>query len=225
MMNLARCNKGKHFYDADKYTICPYCNPSTTSIDATIPLDVEEKDVKEEAYDVPKARKERPGVYPQDMDEIDDIRSLEEEIHTAKQPLERDDLDRTVSFYQGAIGTDPVVGWLACIEGAHYGKSFVLHAGRCFIGRSEANDVVLGGDMSVSRERHAVIVYDPKAKCFIAAPGESRQLFYLNDNILLSNEKLKAYDVLTIGDEKLLFIPMCGEQFCWEDTKSRKAAS
>ena len=224
-MNLARCNKGKHFYDADKYAVCPYCNPSASSIDATVPLDMDEMMEIDELRDQRKAHKERPGVYPKDIGDVEDIRSLDEEIHTAKQPLGGDDLDRTVSFYQGSIGTDPVVGWLACIEGMHYGKSFVLHSGRCFIGRSEENDVVLGGDMSVSRERHAAIVYDPKAKCFIAAPGESRQLFYLNDNILLSNEKLNAYDVLTVGDEKLLFIPMCGEQFCWEDTKNRKAAS
>jgi hypothetical protein len=80
-------------------------------------------------------------------------------------------------------------------------------------------DVSLAGDMSVSRERHAIIIYEPRAKVFIAQAGDSKELFYLNDKVVLSNEELKDYDVLSVGNEKLLFIGLCGPKFCWEDTK------
>ena len=29
--------------------------------------------------------------------------------------------------------------------------------------------------------------------------------------------RLKAYDVLTIGSTKLMFVPLCGEQFSWDE--------
>ena len=149
---------------------------------------------------------------------------LEEAISRANEPEEEDVLQKTVSFYRNTFGTEPVVGWLTCIEGLHYGKSFNLRSGKSFIGRAPGNDVVLADDFSVSREKHAVVIYDPKAKRFLVQPGSSRELFYVNDEILLNNQFLEAYDVLTIGDEKLLFIPMCGERFCWEDMKKKTDA-
>ena len=80
-------------------------------------------------------------------------------------------------------------------------------------------DVCLSGDLSVSRERHAIVIYEPKTRIFIAQTGDSHELFYLNDKVVLNNEALSAYDVLTVGNEKLIFIPLCGDKFCWEDTK------
>lgn len=115
-----------------------------------------------------------------------------------------------------------MVGWLTCTEGEYYGQSFTLKSGRNFIGRNPGMDVVLSGDLSVSRDRHAVVIYEPKTKIFIAQPGDSHELFYLNDKVVLNNEVLSPYDVLTIGNEKLLFIPLCGEKFCWEDTKNKE---
>ena len=80
-------------------------------------------------------------------------------------------------------------------------------------------DVALTGDNSVSRERHAIVIYEPKARIFIAQPGDSRELFYLNDEVVLNNEKLKNYDVLTVGNLKLMLVACCGEHFSWDDVK------
>ena len=211
-MNLKQCKNG-HFYDADKHSECPHCNGAMSALDATIALKLsdledaygadedEKRDVPEEA--VPEEMKQNP--------------SLEDAIREAQMPM--DEMDKTVSFYRETLGTEPVVGWLTCIKGKHFGKSFSLHSGRNYIGRDRTNDVVLEYDLSVSRSRHAAVVYDPRGKCFIAQPGESRELFYLNDRIQLSNMMLNAYDVLSIGNEDLLFVPMCGERFCWEQTE------
>ena len=76
--------------------------------------------------------------------------------------------------------------------------------------------------MSVSRRRHAVIIYEPRGKVFIAQPGDSRELFYLNDEVVLSNVQLKPYDVLSIGETKLLFLPLCGREFSWDAVKKEQ---
>lgn len=77
-------------------------------------------------------------------------------------------------------------------------------------------DIVIS-DSSVSREKHAVILYEPKKREFLAQPGESRELFYLNNEVVLNFEKLKAYDVIQVGNTKLMFMPFCSETFCWDD--------
>ena len=78
-------------------------------------------------------------------------------------------------------------------------------------------DVVLHGDNSISRERHAIVLYEPKRREFIAQAGESRELFYLNDEVVLNPVRLKQYDILTIGNTRLMFFPCCGENFSWDD--------
>ncbi len=114
-------------------------------------------------------------------------------------------------------GRSPVVGWLVCIKGSDYGMGFPLKAGKNFIGRSRDMDVVLAADQTVSRERHGIIIYEPHSRMFIAQPGESRELFYLNDEVVLNNEKLKAYDILAFGNSKLMLVPCCNEHFSWDE--------
>lgn len=110
-----------------------------------------------------------------------------------------------------------VVGWLVCISGSNYGNSFCLYTGRNFIGRDRSNEVCLKGDMGISRIKHAVIVYEPKKRKFYAQPGDStHELFYLNDEVVLTNTLLNDRDVLTIGQNTLVFVPFCDERNGWE---------
>ena len=103
------------------------------------------------------------------------------------------------------------------LTGEIAGKSFELKTGKNFIGRGNNMDVVIPGDKSVSRNKHAIILFEPKNKLFMVQPGESRELFYLNGNVVLNTEKVQAYDEITIGNSELLFIPLCGEQFSWDE--------
>lgn len=111
---------------------------------------------------------------------------------------------------------DPVVGWLACLNGKLKGCDFRLKSGKNFIGRDDTNDVVLEGEAKVSRKRHAAVIYDPKQNCFLAQPGESRELFYLNGELVVSACELKGGDRLEVGDVRLMFVPLCGEGFRWD---------
>ena len=113
--------------------------------------------------------------------------------------------------------TTPCTGWLIAINGNHLGQDFHLKVGKNFIGRDSKMDVALVGDKSVSRNKHAIVVYEPKQHLYLVQPGESSELVYLNDEVVLSPMKLKAYDKITIGEVNLIFMPLCGEQFNWTD--------
>ena len=112
---------------------------------------------------------------------------------------------------------EPAVGWFVIINGKERGRSVELKAGRNFIGRGASNDVVLSGDSTISREKHAILIYEPRSSAFLIQPGESRELFYLNDEVVLDAKAIKAYDILNLGKTKLVFIPFCGDAFRWED--------
>lgn len=110
----------------------------------------------------------------------------------------------------------PVVGWLVCVSGSNYGKSFCLYSGRNFIGRDGSNDVCLAGDRGISRVKQAVIIYEPIQRQFFAQSGEnSHELCYLNKQPLLSNTLLHDRDELTLGQTTLVFVPFCDERNGW----------
>lgn len=111
----------------------------------------------------------------------------------------------------------PCVGWLIAIGGNHVGTDFRLKVGKNFIGRNANMDIALTEDKSVSRDRHAIVVYEPKEHLYLVQPGESSSLVYKNNKVVLSPITLEAYDVVTVGDVNLLFMPLCGAQFSWSD--------
>lgn len=155
--------------------------------------------------------------------------------------MEPEDTDHTVAFYDDIFApqgsgtvtapirpanapgvSTPCVGWLVVTKGMHLGQDFRLKVGKNFIGRDSQMDIVLDGDKSVSRNRHAVVVYEPKQHMYLVQPGESSELVYLNDNVVLNPMKLSAYDVITVGEVNMLFMPLCGEKFNWTDELKKR---
>lgn len=122
------------------------------------------------------------------------------------------------------LSEEPVVGWLVAISGPHFGKSFALVSGKNTIGRETGNKIVLEKDPGVSRSIHFLVIFDPLNRSFYVQPGEitSNGLTYLNDVFLKSTEDLKAKDVILAGRTKLLFVPLCGGDFAWEDYMTQK---
>lgn len=111
----------------------------------------------------------------------------------------------------------PVVGWLVCVDGSNYGSCFNLYGGKNFIGRSADMDICLAGDSTISRVKHAIVVYEPKGRVFFAQPGESHELFYVNNNVVLESTILKDRDVITVGKTTLVFVPFCDSRYGWEN--------
>ena len=145
-------------------------------------------------------------------------------VHGWANQTADDDEDEncTVGYYAQVLGVEPVVGWLVCIRGAYRGESFRLKSGRNFIGRAANMDIVLGADQSVSRLRHAAVVYDPRSRAFIVAAGDARELCYLNGEVVITSNIMKAYDVLSLGNTDLMLMPLCGEHFTWDAEPGRE---
>lgn len=124
-----------------------------------------------------------------------------------------------------AVGTDsyagkpflPVVGWLVCIEGAAKGRDYRIHSQYNYIGRGQHMDICISGDDCISAEKAAILAYDDQEKFFSFGPGMGHNVVRVNGKMLMNAVALEAYDVLTIGKTKLLFVPLCGERFDWND--------
>ena len=110
----------------------------------------------------------------------------------------------------------PVVGWLVCTKGKHLGESFQLYDGNNSIGRGDSNDVVLFKEQTVSSNKHAIIIYEPRKRNFLIQSGDSHGLTYLNDDLVTTPQKIEIYDSIEFGESAFIFIPLCGEQFSWE---------
>lgn len=127
------------------------------------------------------------------------------------------DRGKTVGMIKKKIGIDPVVGFLVCIAGPHRGADYKLVSGRNFIGRAAAMDIALADDDTVSRESHALVTYDVKHNRFSLSPGQGRGITYCNDEQVEMVRPLKAYDIIEVGKSQLIFLPLCGEKFQWNE--------
>lgn len=218
-MNLTKCEQG-HFYDKDKFQVCPHCAALGGDSKETQPLRGA-ADMDTEPLTVPIVQQPAES-QPVESAQSVSLKDAVGQAMSVRQETHQEDDGKTISLYQTKIGIEPVVGWLVCIEGQAFGESFKLKSGRNFIGRSREMDIVLPGDNSVSREKHAIILYEPRKREFIAQAGESRELFYLNDEVVLNPVRLAQYDIVTIGNTRLMFFPCCGEKFSWEDYKKEE---
>ena len=127
------------------------------------------------------------------------------------------DSGKTVGIIKKKIGIDPAVGFLVCISGPHRGADYKLVAGRNFIGRAAAMDISLADDDTVSRESHALVSYDAKHNKFSLSPGQGRGITYCNDEQVEMVRPLEAYDIIEVGKSRLIFVPLCGEKFRWDE--------
>lgn len=215
-MNLVRCSNS-HFYDKDKHgDNCPYCAQLAGNAEPQRPAPPQVK--TPEPVRQPVAENPAPS-----MAETPAAPAIPEPTTATQSDAqsfvasEEDSDNCTVGYYSRVIGVEPVVGWLVCTEGDYRGESFKLKSGRNFIGRAANMDVVLSADHTISRFKHAAVIYEPRSRQFIVSAGESRELCYLNGEVVLSNAKMKAYDILNLGNTSLMLIPCCGDRFSWED--------
>ncbi|SEF58318.1 FHA domain-containing protein [Eubacterium ruminantium] len=254
-MNLVKCSQN-HFYDGDKYPMCPYCNGGVVdsafggpaggpmgyggSEDTPTMPGVQFGGGSGDTPTMPGVQFGGQGGFgpaggnPFNMDQgfptnktvpgpsfgpfdSDDVPDSSGPFGPVNE--EKDDT-ATVGFYgvgskSGGVQINPVVGWLVVTEGEEKGLSKNLVVGKNFIGRDTSMDVVIKGDNSVSRIKHAIVLFEPNSRKFIAMPGDAHELFYVNGDVVLNSIELKAYDVLKLGKTELVFMPFCGENFTW----------
>ncbi|MGP1348924.1 MAG: FHA domain-containing protein [Stomatobaculum sp.] len=214
-MELVRCNNG-HYYDGSQYSSCPHCSGTGGyGGNETVALDsvAQAKEMTTVAM-VTGAVPEEGATLP------DAVARATGEPEAVRAAISDD--QKTISFYSEdkvLAEQDPVVGWLVCVKGQLYGRDFRLKTGRNFIGRDFSMDVSLEGELTVSRDRHAIVVYEPKQNVFLATPGETKELVYLNGSVVLVPTVMKKNDILQVGEVLLMLQPFCDETFTWKDTE------
>lgn len=119
------------------------------------------------------------------------------------------------------VRSDPVVGWLVVLDGPGKGNFRPIFSGSNTIGRSSRQRIPIDyGDDAISSEKQAFIVYDGRKRQFQLVPNLERpNLVHHNDSALLANGELKSHDKITMGRTTLLFVPLCGPDFDWSETK------
>lgn len=140
------------------------------------------------------------------------------------QPVEIYDSVTEVAGMIGGKGSlkpgkkfSPAAGWLACTAGPAKGMDYRIRCGYNYIGRSEHMDICIRGDNTISREKHAVIAYDNKERIFFFSPADGKSIVRVNDKMIMGPTEIHAFDTLQIGDTELLFVPLCGERFNWNE--------
>jgi len=193
---MMRCPEG-HFYDPSKHGACPWC---------ALPADTEKG--------AEKTRPVRPGAAKIGPPPLPGP-AIPPMPAAAAPAGPRPGATRRVGAETMAGKSDPVVGWLVCLEGADRGRDYRLHAEKNFIGRAPQMDVCVGGDDTVSRERHGLVIFDPKKQVFWVLPGDASGLVYLNGDIVHSPTQMKRDDVIEVGLTKLVLIPFCEGKYSW----------
>ena len=205
------CSAG-HVYDADQFPSCPYCNRNTRAIQ----FGATAAPAGYGATTAPAGY----GAAPAGRDDTIGQTVMPEAI---RRRMEQERDNRTVGEFKRKLGYEPVVGWLVCVEGPEVGKDYRLFGRINSIGRAEGNDVVLAQERTVSQKNHVRLAYDAKHNNFQLIPGEGTNVTYLNDEPLYVPQKLNAYDVLEMGDTKLIFVPLCNERFHWPEKRTEGA--
>lgn len=211
------CSAG-HVYDADQFASCPYCNRNTRAIQfgaggGYTPT----------AAPGGYGNTAAPGGYDAAIPPTGGRDSTIGETvmpEAIRRRMEQEKDNRTVGEFKRRLGYEPVVGWLVCVEGPEVGKDYRLYGRINTIGRAQDNDVVLAQEHTVSQKNHVRLAYDAKHNNYQLIPGDGSNVTYLNDEPLYVPQRLNAYDILEMGETKLMFIPLCNDRFRWPTSKA-----
>jgi len=214
-MAVIKCGNCGKYYNDGQYSSCQSCGASAEEAEVG---SSEETQLLNENTDSTV----NLGKYASDSEsthESPDFVDEDEATVTlnAIEGLEDDPDDQvTVAMVKKESGLDPVCGWLVCIDGEDKGRDYRIKTERNYIGRGAKMDIVISGDDSISRKNHATITFEPRTLKFTIATGEGRGLIYLNEKVVETPQTIEAYDILELGDTKLMFIPFSSEDFSWE---------
>ena len=227
-MEIVRCSKG-HFYDSEENATCPMCAAEAARNKNPIGNNVLPDGIIGTSYF-------DDGNTPSPTLTVDPnggkVQPYQRTVSAGSQDTQSNDNGGMGAFpktmpltpptflsEEDATTFDPVVGWLVCIEGATKGTDYRIHSQNNYIGRSARMDISIPEDSHISAENSAIIAYDNEDRTFYFGPGSGRNIVRVNGKPALSVEKIEAYDVLTIGTTKLLFVPLCGDRFDWNEKK------
>lgn len=227
-MEIVRCKNG-HSYDPSVTPECPEC-ARLKALEGTVPFESAGAPTwapaqTEAAEDIGKTQPvhlfgdtEGKRTQPQ-TDALDRAKQKswwEQDSYRDVGSSRNDFVTRPAGYGEGK-DMMPVVGWLVCISGPSKGQDYRIHSDNNYIGRAAYMDIAITGDDTISRENHAILAYDTREKLYYFAPGSGRGIVRLNGKAVLMMTELHAYDKIEIGRSILIFVPLCGEKFSWEE--------
>jgi pSer/pThr/pTyr-binding forkhead associated (FHA) protein len=128
-------------------------------------------------------------------------------------------MERTVAVQKaGSPTAQPkryVVGWLVGLDGATRGEAYPVRIGRNVLGRDHRSDIIIEDDQASSH--HADLVFRPEERRFILMDHNSTNGTYVNDAEIEPRRDLAPEDIVRIGAQRFLFVPLCHEGFYWDD--------
>jgi len=199
---MVTCNNG-HYYDQEKNATCPYCSSGGNANFGEVKTSMIGASSGDDS--------EKTAMYQSSSPASDEEKTVYHSPSSSATPDTTQDAQDP---------SQPILlsGWLAVISEAGRGASYTLTFGMNTIGRSEENHVsIKNGDSSISREKHALIIYDYANNLYFIKHGDGQFLSYVNGEVLLDTKQLKANDKIKIGSTELIFIPLCSDEFKWED--------
>ena len=221
------CPNGHH-YDSAQYSACPVCGASAGGFPHTEPVNgggftpTKDPYIPDQGgdprYNNGGATEPVPGPDP----------GYDYDQHTGAVTQPADNMRHRDGNYSYQVKTqiggdmaagsqvEPVVGWLVCIDGPVRGVDYRIHAGYNYIGR-DYGDIHIKGDRQISRENHAMIASDNTDNIFFVGPAAGRNLIKVNGRTVINAIELSRGDVVSIGTTKLIFIPLCGDDFSWTE--------
>lgn len=207
---IISCPSG-HYYDANKYSSCPYCASGsfsqTTDPFAEIGGSSAGGDFAKTVYPGASATGGFSETLPPDPSSIGGSYNS--------------DMSKTTYVVPGDAGGDevllPCVGWLVMVEGPCRGRDYRIHTGYNYIGRT-SGDICITGDGTISGERDSSITYVYQTNKFYIAHEQGKNVLLVNNvPVMGSGTELHNFDVITLGTSKLIFVELCGDKFSWED--------
>ena len=216
-MAVIKCGGCGQYYNDGQYSECQSCGVSPEEV-------IEASNEVTEMLDTSEITASTVALGKYASEESSDSNDSfisgdgDDQATIALDNIEDDPDDQiTVAMVKKDSGIDPVCGWFICIDGPDKGRDFRIKTERNFIGRGPNMDIVINGDDSISRENHASITFDPRRIKFTIATGEGRGLVYLNQEVVDASVQVKAYDLIELGETKLMFMPFVSEEFSWDN--------
>lgn len=235
-MNLTRCKTG-HYYDADKYMECPHCGQREKSVDVLgSGTSGGRGPVSRSRHSLKPGRTEHPmgsdfradenmnanqSSHTQDIwhasaQEIQPVKSMTDELVgiAPYAPVQ----SQVVRPFMDEVSSTPVVGWLVCVQGELFGRGLPMRDGRTRIGTALEMEIRLVNDRNIERVNHTVILFQSQNKEFLLLGRECQGVTYVNGKTFgTKNAKLQNLDVIQVGNTVFRFVPLCGNNFDWNN--------
>lgn len=195
-MKLKKCKYG-HYYDEDKFSMCPHCSSKGIKANKTIEI----KDSVDKQVTQKKSESANGGKALKD--------AVKDALEEKQKKEEQQRKERKVS------ALNPV-GMLVCTDGMQSGNVFSLTSGENYIGCLRNGELIVTSMMKNEISYFLEVQYQPANNSFLIVPIQSEVGMIVNDSRIEQETKLNAYDKIAVRDNMLMFVPICGEHFSWE---------